>query len=195
MEPVLTSNLDAGLDLTDEQLYDIGWLRADSDGDGIADAMDNCPQVANANQADSDGDGTGDVCDSDIDGDGLDNTAELSLGTDPWNPDTDGDGLADGLEVNVTMTEPLNPDSDGDYLDDGEEVNVYGSDPNHDDSGDLAPRGNPDGALDTGDLVVMLRIVLELVMPDMRESALADMNHDGLLNVVDLQLLMAATGP
>jgi hypothetical protein len=195
MEPVLTSSLDAGLDLTDEQLHDIGWTRVDSDGDGIADAVDNCPQVANANQADSDGDGTGDACDSDIDGDGLDNTAELSLGTDPWNPDTDGDGLADGLEVNSTMTDPLNPDSDGDYLDDGVEVNVYGSDPNHDDSGDLAPRGAPDGQLNTGDLVIMLRIVLDLAVPDARESTLADLNHDGRLNAADLLLLMTATAP
>src|SRR5438046_7364446 len=35
----------------------------DSDGDGIADTADNCPQVANANQLDSDGDGLGDACD------------------------------------------------------------------------------------------------------------------------------------
>jgi hypothetical protein len=35
----------------------------DSDGDGIVDADDNCPDDANADQADSDGDGIGDVCD------------------------------------------------------------------------------------------------------------------------------------
>ena len=34
----------------------------DSDGDGVADSSDNCPQIANANQADCDGDGTGNVC-------------------------------------------------------------------------------------------------------------------------------------
>jgi hypothetical protein len=36
----------------------------DSDGDGIADSSDNCPSVANANQADCDGDGVGDACDA-----------------------------------------------------------------------------------------------------------------------------------
>ncbi|NEW80444.1 MAG: T9SS type A sorting domain-containing protein [Gelidibacter sp.] len=36
----------------------------DSDGDGVLDAVDNCPTAANANQADIDGDGIGDVCDS-----------------------------------------------------------------------------------------------------------------------------------
>ena len=35
----------------------------DSDGDGIKDSEDNCPNVSNADQKDSDGDGKGDVCD------------------------------------------------------------------------------------------------------------------------------------
>ncbi|MGX9727739.1 MAG: FG-GAP repeat protein [Candidatus Electronema sp. VV] len=36
----------------------------DTDGDGIADATDNCPLIANADQQDTDGDGIGDVCDA-----------------------------------------------------------------------------------------------------------------------------------
>jgi hypothetical protein len=34
----------------------------DADGDGILDSADNCPSIANANQADANGDGVGDVC-------------------------------------------------------------------------------------------------------------------------------------
>jgi thrombospondin type 3 repeat protein len=36
----------------------------DADGDGVADATDNCPSVPNADQSDSDGDGLGDACDA-----------------------------------------------------------------------------------------------------------------------------------
>ncbi len=35
----------------------------DEDGDGIDDAIDNCPHVANVDQANGDGDGVGDICD------------------------------------------------------------------------------------------------------------------------------------
>jgi hypothetical protein len=34
----------------------------DTDGDGVCNAVDNCPTVANLNQADSDNDGIGDAC-------------------------------------------------------------------------------------------------------------------------------------
>jgi hypothetical protein len=43
----------------------------DSDGDGIPDADDNCPDDTNNDQTDTDGDGLGDACDPDDDGDGV----------------------------------------------------------------------------------------------------------------------------
>jgi len=44
----------------------------DSDGDSIVDIEDNCPGDANRQQENLDSDMQGDVCDSDIDGDGVD---------------------------------------------------------------------------------------------------------------------------
>ena len=49
---------------TDTDLDGIGNnADADDDGDGVADETDNCPYVANADQADADNDGVGSACD------------------------------------------------------------------------------------------------------------------------------------
>jgi len=66
---------------------------------------------------------------TDKDMDGLIKKIEKEIGTDPENPDTDGDGLKDGEEVNNYKSNPLNADTDGDGLKDGEEVNKFNSNP------------------------------------------------------------------
>ncbi len=47
---------------------------------------------------------------TDTDGDGLPNTVEIGIGTDPANPDTDGDGFGDGTEV-AAGSNPNDPNS------------------------------------------------------------------------------------
>ncbi len=78
----------------------------------------------------------------DADKDGIADSHEQELGTNPNNPDTDRDGLTDGEEVAQYHTNPLNPDSDGDGLSDGDEIKIWHTDPlNPDTDHD----GYPDG--------------------------------------------------
>jgi hypothetical protein len=91
---------------------------ADGDGDGIPGALDNCPGVANTDQADADGDGVGDVCDL------------CPLVADPDQLDTDGDGAGDECDV---CPEDATDDADGDGFCAPEDCGV------------LDPDVNPDG--------------------------------------------------
>lgn len=112
----------------------------DIDGDGVLNNVDNCPLVSNASQSNIDGDAFGDACDNDIDGDGLSNTDEATRGTNPNVADTDGDGLIDGIEVDIAQgggcPNPLVADSDGDGLSDGYEVLTSHTSPCNVDSDD-----------------------------------------------------------
>lgn len=72
----------------------------DKDDDGIADAKDNCPGVANKAQNDTDADGKGDACDGDDDGDGIGDAQDNC----PKKPnsnqvDSDGDGKGDACQA------------------------------------------------------------------------------------------------
>ena len=94
---------------------------ADTDGDTIPDAIDNCPLVDNPDQTDTDNGGIGDACDNcatifnpgqaDSDGEGLGDACDPC----PNQADCDGDQFNDRVEVYVS-TDPLDacPDNPGD---------------------------------------------------------------------------------
>ena len=104
-------------------------LVKDTDEGGISDGVEVLVDGTNPLNGSDDLDPTGDR-----DGDGLTNGEEQVLGTDPDNPDSDDDGLGDGLEVNILGTDPLDNDSDNDGLDDYQENNITGTDPLDSDS-------------------------------------------------------------
>ena len=115
------------------QVQKEAWLNADCDSDGLTNKEEK-DLGTDPKNADTDGDGVLDgtevtdgtdplnLCDfvlihqtltpsqewseADCDKDGLTNEKEKELGTDPKNPDTDGDGVLDSTEV-IDGTDPL----------------------------------------------------------------------------------------
>jgi glucose/arabinose dehydrogenase len=87
---------------------------ADTDGDGVCDADDDCPTVANADQADDDGDGVGQACDTCID---LPNppfagdTTNRTLVSGQLDDDADGRGNHCDMDFNQQAVNVGGPDT------------------------------------------------------------------------------------
>lgn len=106
----------------------------DQDGDGIGDPFDNCSNVSNPRQENFDGDSTGDVCDPDIDQDGILNDKDH----DDYNADSDGDGVIDSED-----------NCPGDYNPD--QANSWPTGGARDLVGDACEDSDKDGLLDIDD--------------------------------------------
>lgn len=120
-------------------------LLADSDADGLPDAVEISLTDVDPLVVDSDGDGISDA-DEDADGDGLSNREEADAGTSSFTADSDADNLSDPEEL-ALGTDPTQHDTDGDGLDDGvEPYSPYNTDP-------LDPDTNGDGTLDGAESV------------------------------------------
>jgi hypothetical protein len=107
---------------------------------------------------------------TDSDADSLSDTFEASIGSNPNAPDTDGDGLPDGVEFKGYGTSPLLVNSDGDDCDDAREVRSV----------------NLDTAVNSIDLGIIASSFALATRPNM------DINKNGAINSTDLQLV--ATG-
>lgn len=79
----------------------------DTDKDAIVDILDNCPTIANIDQADEDRDGVGDVCDPCPPFDGVEDVDHDGVGDacDP-NPTTPGDKLVSFIGFATTLASP-----------------------------------------------------------------------------------------
>jgi formylglycine-generating enzyme required for sulfatase activity len=83
----------------------------DIDGDGIPNATDNCPNVANPTQADCDGNGVGDACELDCNHNNIADVCEILSGA---VTDQNLNGIPDTCEVaTVTRVQPISGPSTG----------------------------------------------------------------------------------
>ncbi len=104
--------------------WGVGRPCSDEDADDVCLRDDNCPTVANPDQADTDGDGLGDACDgcpavadpdqADADGDGAGDACDVCPVFDPAQADRDGDGRGDACDNCPTLPNPDQADADGD---------------------------------------------------------------------------------
>lgn len=160
------------------------WLvscNADSDGDGVPDSTDNCPQTPNPDQADIDHDGRGDACDSvndDVDSDGVfnvdDNCPNLY---NPDQADSDHDGIGDACDG-------VDDDVDGDGV-----ANTVDNCPNVPNASQTDTDG--DGIGDACDPVNGLDLDGDGVTnavdncPNVSNASQTDTDHDGVGNACD----------
>ena len=161
--------------------YDFTSPFIDSDLDGVFDASDAFPTDPDET-VDTDGDGLGNNTDDDDDNDNLTDIGESVIGTDPLNPDTDGDTVIDSIDERPLnpdagdvdgdgLVNDADPDDDGDGLTDIEEVGLdYTRDPGETDHQNADTDG--DGANDAIDE--------NPLNPDA-----GDVDGDGLVNDAD----------
>ncbi|MEM1028761.1 MAG: OmpA family protein [Myxococcota bacterium] len=111
-------------------------LLTDTDGGGVSDGDEDINKngAIDANETDRE-DPADDVAPLDTDGDGIPDLEEAFLGTDPFDADTDDDGVLDGAEPNYNvdsdgdgLVNALDPDSDDDGIADGTELGITTAD-------------------------------------------------------------------
>ena len=158
---------------------------SDSDGDGLLDGQEDtgdCPFTASAFMTNP--------RNPDSDGDGFDDGMEaLILLTDPLDPndpapddpdfaDADGDGLPA-----IVDPDDNNPDTDGDGFADGYEA-LFGTDPEDPDSYPSLGDVNVDGVTNNVDAIMLLRYSLGSIST-LPEPNNGDVNRDGVFNNMD----------
>ncbi len=112
----------------DQCVCDSGWSGDvcdtfdDTDGDGVADSLDNCPNVSNPAQENNDADSYGNACDNcddttnqdqqDSDGDGVGDPCDnCKLVRNPTQADADNDGIGTACQYPLVCEGDMNDDA------------------------------------------------------------------------------------
>ncbi|MFN3200747.1 MAG: thrombospondin type 3 repeat-containing protein [Bradymonadia bacterium] len=135
---------------------------SDTDGDGIPNQWDNCPQHHNTLQIDTVQDGRGDPCDAadDRDRDGVRDLVDLCPNHwDPLQVDQDADGIGDACDTCPALANAAQTDQDMDGLGDA-------CDPHPGDDGDGVPAASDN-------------------CPNLPNAAQKDDDGDGVGNICD----------
>ncbi|WP_054851091.1 collagen-binding domain-containing protein [Olleya sp. ITB9] len=122
-DPDPTEEVCDGIDNDNDGLIDEGF--EDTDQDGVADCVDNCPLIANPNQEDENNNGIGDVCEEDTIEevcDGIDNDNDGLI--DEGFEDTDQDGVADCVDNCPLIANPNQEDENNNGIGDVCEENT-----------------------------------------------------------------------
>lgn len=143
--------------------------QADGDGDGVGDACDDCPASSSANQSDLDGDGKGDVCDDDGDGDGLANAQDNC----PSVPNQDQKASSGCPGQGIACC----ADADGDGVPNASDNCPLVANPDQTPPADTTGCSADSDADGVGDVV---DVCVDVADPDQ-----ADLDHDGLGNACD----------
>ncbi|WP_212589995.1 thrombospondin type 3 repeat-containing protein [Cellvibrio mixtus] len=161
----------------------------DSDNDGYANYIDNCPNHYNRWQTDSDNDGLGDECDNDpynldTDGDGYgdvrDNCPAIS---NPDQADLDNDGIGDVCDP--TDNRPTDTDGDGiyDYMDNCPEIaNPNQANMDNDSMGDVC-----DDDIDGDGIKGVDEAKYSFLSDTNPADAALDQDGDGVSNAIEIR--------
>lgn len=176
----------------------------DIDGDGIANGEDNCPTIANSDQRNTDSDLKGDACDTDRDGDGVqDQTENEGVYSDggadncplifnpeqgdrdddgtgnACDPDADGDGVDDKVDNGDGTYSPKAPPTATDPSGDGDNCPLESNDQRDSDSDGVGDACETDGFPNNGPDEDGDGVVTGDNCPDVANPGQRDLDNDG----------------
>ena len=167
------------------------YLDPDTDGDGIPNATDNCPNVSNPTQADCDGNGVGDACELDCNGNGLADVCEFVNGT---VSDCNSNGIPDSCDIANGVAQDCNNNGVPDFCEiisgavgDFNENNIPDS---CDVVSGLLNDFNHNGIADSVELVTVTAQLAAVT----NQLECGDLNNDGHTDSTDLGLLLLRYG-